>query len=82
MKRMKRANVPFLKFWRRYESSKVSGGAIHLSLPPVWIFLIDYLNDVTRLEFQASFLARDEVVFGRVIVKLCSHVHLERIQET
>jgi len=71
-------NAPFLKFWRRDESCKVCGGAVHLSLPPVWIFLIDDMNDVTRLEFQSGFFARDQVIFGRVIVKLCSHIHLRK----
>ncbi len=69
--------VPFLKFWRREESCEVCGGVVHLSLPPVWILLINNLNDVTRLEFQAGFFARDKFIFDRVIVKLCSHIRLQ-----
>lgn len=68
--------VPFLELRGWDESGKVSGVTLHSALPPVGILLVDDLNDVTCLKFKAGFFARDEVVFGWVVVKLGPHVHL------
>lgn len=68
--------IPFLKFWGGDDSSKVGSRDVHLALPPVWIMLVDDLNDVARFELQPCFFAWDEVILGRVVVKLSPHVRL------
>lgn len=70
------AALPFLELRGGDESGKVGSIALHSALPPVGILLVDDLNDVTRLKFKAGFFARDEVIFGWVVVKLGPHVHL------
>lgn len=74
------AALPFLELRGGDESGKIGGVALHSALPPVWILLVDDLNDVTRLKFKAGFFARDEVIFGWVIVKLGPHVHLLHVK--
>lgn len=45
-------------------------------LPPVGIFSVDNLKDVASLENHAGLPARDQVVAGRVVVKVGPHVDL------
>lgn len=75
-------SLPFLELWRRYESSKVSSTALHSALPPVWILLVDDLNDVPSLKLQTCLFAWDEVICGRVIIELSPHVHLEIVNKS
>lgn len=68
--------LPFLELWGGDESGEVSSTALHSALPPVGILLVDDLNDVTGLKLEAGFFAWDEVILGRVVVKLGPHIHL------
>lgn len=45
-------------------------------LPPVGIFSVDDLEDVAPLEGHSRLPARDQVITGRVVVKVGPHVHL------
>lgn len=69
--------LPFLELWGRYQSSEISRAALHSALPPIRILLVDDLYDVTGLKLEASFFAWDEVILGRVIVKLGPCIHLK-----
>lgn len=82
--RWRMANVnllPLLEFWRGYQSGEVDGAALHSALPPVWVLLVDDVDDVARLELQTGLFARNEVVRGRVVVELSPHVHLQITQQ-
>lgn len=68
--------LPFLELWGRDQAGKVGRVIPHSALPPVGILLVDDLNDVACLKFEAGLLAGDEVVHVGVIVKLGPHVHL------
>lgn len=70
------AALPLLQLWGGDKSCKVGSVALHSALPPVGILLVDDLNDVTGLKLKAGFFAWDDVIFGWVVVKLGSHVHL------
>lgn len=70
------SRLPFLELWGGDESGKVSSTALHSALPPVGILLVDDLNDVTGLKLEAGFFTWDDVILGRVVVKLGPHIHL------
>lgn len=71
--------LPFLELWGGDQAGEVSSVILHSALPPVGILLVDDLNDVSCLKFEAGLLAGDEVIRGGVIVKLGPHVHLWRV---
>lgn len=49
-------------------------------LPPVGILSVDDLKNVAFLEGHPGLSARDQVVIGRVVIKVRAHVHLWRTQ--
>lgn len=51
--------------------------AFVLHLPPVDVVLVDDLQDVSRLKPQASLLAGNQVVIGRVVVVVTLEEDLE-----
>lgn len=51
--------------------------AVLLHLPPVDVVLVDNLQDVSRLKPQASLLAGNQVVVGRVVVVVTLEEDLE-----
>ena len=67
---------PLLQLRRGDESRSAVLGVLQLSLPPVVVILGDDLNDVAHPEANASLLARDEVVLGRVVLELSTDVDL------
>lgn len=71
-------NVPLLQFRGGDQTCEPWLWALQPALPPVWILLVDNLDDVTCFEFQTSFLAWYEIIFRWIVVKLSSHVHLKR----
>ena len=68
---------PLLQLWGGDKACGAVLGVLQLALPPVVVVLGDDLNDVTHPEANARLLARDEVVFRRVVLKLSTHVNLE-----
>ena len=68
--------LPLLQLRRGDESRRGVLGVLQLSLPPVVVVLGDDLNDVPDAEGDARLLARDEVVFGRVVLELSANVNL------
>jgi hypothetical protein len=49
-------------------------------LPPVEVLLVEKLQDVSTAEAQACLLTGDEVVMGRVVVKVTLHIRLREME--
>ena len=73
-----KSSSPFLQLRRRNQSCWFLGGAFHPPLPPVTVILVDDLDNVPSNKLQSCFLARNQIVFFWIIVKLCSHEHLKK----
>lgn len=47
-------------------------------LPPVGIFLVEDLKDVSAAEFQSGFFTGDEIVMSGIVVKVTLYKGLDR----
>lgn len=47
-------------------------------LPPVDVFLVDDLQNVSAAELQSGFLTGNQVIVGRVIIKMALHEDLKK----
>lgn len=48
----------------------------NLYLPPVGILSVDNLKDVAFFEGHARLATGDQVIIGRIVVKVWPHIHL------
>lgn len=69
-------NSPLLKLRRGNESSCTILHVLQLALPPVVVIFTDDLDYVSNPEANTRFFTWDEVIFGGIILKLCTYENL------